>query len=144
MQAIETKFVGPTNHRSARIRVRCQARTMFVSWDHSLGVEGNHDAAARCWQKSLAGAASGSPAAMPTGSGNVYVNVTNDNDRRSSSRIEARRVQIPAYTDRWMMGDRFGELIKITRKNGEKIAHVRLDKSSKIVRVVLADCEIVS
>jgi hypothetical protein len=46
MQAIETKFVGPTNHRSARICVRCQARTMFVSWDHSLGAGGNHDAAA--------------------------------------------------------------------------------------------------
>jgi hypothetical protein len=36
MQAIETKFVGPTNHRSARICVRCQARTMFASLDHSL------------------------------------------------------------------------------------------------------------
>ena len=66
MQAIETKFVGPTNHRSARIRVRCQARTMFVSWDHALGVEGNHDAAAMMLAKSWAGAASGLPAAMPT------------------------------------------------------------------------------
>ena len=24
------------------------------------------------------------------------------------------RVQIPAYTDRWMMGDRYGDLIKVT------------------------------
>ena len=43
-----------------------------------------------------------------------------------------------------MMGDRFGDLIKVTSKNGEEIAHVRLDKSSMVVRVVLADCEIVS
>jgi hypothetical protein len=24
------------------------------------------------------------------------------------------RVQIPAYTDRWMMGDRYGEVVKVT------------------------------
>ena len=76
----------------------------------------------------------------------------------------SQRVQIPAYTDRWMMGDRFGELVKVTRwrscraaagvraalltdaPKGEPIAiaHVKLDKSGKVVRVVLADCEVVS
>lgn len=57
------------------------------------------------------------------------------------------RVQIPAYTDRWMMGDRYGELVKTTRSgvliNNEarvEIAHVKLDKSGKVVRVVLNDC----
>ena len=59
------------------------------------------------------------------------------------------RVQIPAYTDRWMMGDRYGEVIKTTRgkvhKNRwgepEEIAHVKLDKSGKTLRVILADCQ---
>ena len=75
----------------------------------------------------------------------------------------SQRVQIPAYTDRWMMGDRFGELVKITRwrrrssaagvraalltdaPRGEpiEIAHVKLDKSGKTVRVVLADCAVI-
>ena len=70
------------------------------------------------------------------------------------------RLQIPAYTDRWMMGDRFGEIVKVTngkrnaatlgtraalltndRYNGKvKIAHVKLDKSGKTVRVILNDC----
>lgn len=70
------------------------------------------------------------------------------------------RVQIPAYTDHWMRGDRFGNIIKVTRKRkrgvGDKrdwlpaykpfieIAHVLLDKSNKVVRVILADCEVVS
>jgi hypothetical protein len=60
------------------------------------------------------------------------------------------RVQIPAYTDRWMMGDRYGEIDRITRAScghkidGIKIAHVKLDKSGKTVRVILADCEVVS
>jgi hypothetical protein len=68
------------------------------------------------------------------------------------------RVQIPAYTDRWMMGDRYGEVVKTSRygKVGTRarlltgarsvdieIAHVRLDKSGKTVRVILNDCVVV-
>jgi len=64
------------------------------------------------------------------------------------------RVQIPAYTDRWMMGDRYGEIVKITKrwKHREdtpgkvdifEVAHVKLDKSDKVVRVILADCEVI-
>ena len=69
------------------------------------------------------------------------------------------RVQIPAYTDRWMMGDRFGVIVKITRMRPaqavraalltkrphepREIAHVKLDKSGKTVRVILDDCEVV-
>jgi len=51
------------------------------------------------------------------------------------------RVQIPAYTDRWMMGDRYGVIVRITQdRYGKEIAHVRLDKSGFTVRVVLIDC----
>ena len=79
MQAIETKFVRPPNHRSARIRVRCQARTMFVSWDHALGVEGNHDAAAMVLAEKLGWRGKWFGGGNVDGSGNVYVNVANDN-----------------------------------------------------------------
>jgi len=66
--------------------------------------------------------------------------------------IKGTRVQIPAYTDRWMMGDQYGEIVKVTRgkvfKNrwgdDEEIAHVKLDKSGKTLRVILADCTVVS
>ena len=66
------------------------------------------------------------------------------------------RVQIPAYTDRWMMGDRYGDVVKVTkaRKNRQvagdtgyaqrEVAHVKLDKSGKTVRFLLDDCEVVS
>ena len=56
------------------------------------------------------------------------------------------RVQIPAYTDRWMMGDRYGEVIATLLArvpiNGDRpeIAVVRLDKSGKLTRVLLDDC----
>ncbi len=67
------------------------------------------------------------------------------------------RVQIPAYTDRWMMGDRFGDVVKLTRHKEKyagapsqrsrsddyEIAYVRLDKSGKIIRVILSDCTVV-
>ncbi len=53
------------------------------------------------------------------------------------------RVQIPVYTDRWMMGDRYGEIVKHSKrhKTGQLVVHVKLDKSGKVVKVVLADCE---
>jgi hypothetical protein len=59
------------------------------------------------------------------------------------------RVQIPVYTDRWMMGDRYGEIVKVTKSrrrmigsgyNEQDIAHVKLDVSGKTVRVLLNDC----
>ena len=66
------------------------------------------------------------------------------------------RVQIPAYTDRWMMGDRYGEVVKVTKvrkgfRSGAsvsadhkgtyvEVAHVKLDKSGKTVRFAYADC----
>jgi DNA-binding GntR family transcriptional regulator len=75
------------------------------------------------------------------------------------------RVQIPAYTNRWIMGDRYGEIVKtsfktytgtgpnarraryLTGKNHQpsvEVATVKLDKSNKVVKVILADCEVVS
>lgn len=79
MQAIDTKYYGPTNYRCARIRVRCQARTMFVYWDHSLGIEPNHDAAAKTLAEKLDWRGRWFSGALADGSGNVYVRAMNDN-----------------------------------------------------------------
>ena len=46
MQAITTKYIGPTNSRGARVKATCDAGTITISWDHALNTEGNHDAAA--------------------------------------------------------------------------------------------------
>ena len=59
------------------------------------------------------------------------------------------RIEIPAYTDRWMMGDRFGNLVNVTRRRGKpggpvhEIAHVRLDRSGKTKAFLLEDCRVV-
>ena len=52
------------------------------------------------------------------------------------------RVELPAWHDRWMMGDRFGVVLRetVTKKSSTRIAHVLLDKSGRLVRVPLDCC----
>jgi len=47
MQAIVTKFLGPTNTRPSRIKATCQARSITLSWEHAWNPMGNHRAAAQ-------------------------------------------------------------------------------------------------
>lgn len=65
------------------------------------------------------------------------------------------RVQIPAYTDRWMMGDRYGDVLSTKTRAvhipGDRadvlvlreVARVKLDKSGKAIDVILDDCTVV-
>jgi hypothetical protein len=50
---IVTRFLGPTNHRGARVAVsdnyHGDVRRITVSWDHALNPAQNHAAAARAW-----------------------------------------------------------------------------------------------
>lgn len=46
-QAIETRFLGPTNFRGSRIVAKCEAKRMIVSWDDGLDVQANHEAACK-------------------------------------------------------------------------------------------------
>jgi hypothetical protein len=45
-QAIETRYLGPTNFRSGRIKARAWAGSVTVPYDHALSTEDNHRAAA--------------------------------------------------------------------------------------------------
>ena len=47
MQAIRTKFVGPTDFHDARVSATCQAKRITVTWNQTQGVDENHVAAAR-------------------------------------------------------------------------------------------------
>lgn len=46
MQALVTKYLGPTNYRDARVKATAEAGSVTLSWDHALDVTDNHDAAA--------------------------------------------------------------------------------------------------
>jgi len=46
-QAIQTKFLSPTNHRGARISAKCDAGKIVVQWDYSMNPDRNHAHAAK-------------------------------------------------------------------------------------------------
>lgn len=47
VQAITTKFIGPSNTKGARIKAKAAAGSITVDYDHALGIEANHAAAAK-------------------------------------------------------------------------------------------------
>jgi len=47
MQAIRTRYHGPTNVRGSRIIASCEAGRVIMDYNHALNLEGNHAAAAR-------------------------------------------------------------------------------------------------
>jgi hypothetical protein len=77
VQAITTKFLGPTNFRGSRVKAKCQAGSITVSWNDALGVDDNHDTAAQAlaekldWTGEHYGKLVGG--GLPDGTGNCYV-----------------------------------------------------------------------
>jgi hypothetical protein len=53
------------------------------------------------------------------------------------------RVQIPAHTDAWMSGDRYGVVVRSVKRasDGEYVVHVRMDVSGKTRRFIAPDLE---
>lgn len=45
------------------------------------------------------------------------------------------RVQLNPALDRWIRGDRYGEVVKV----GRKYVHVKLDKSGETLRFISTD-----
>jgi hypothetical protein len=72
-QAIETKYLGPTNHRGSRVKATSQAGSITVSWDDALDVNDNHRAAAKALAKKLGWPGHYAEGGKADGSGNVYV-----------------------------------------------------------------------
>lgn len=47
MQAIITKYIGPTNVRGSRVKATAQAGSVTLEWDDALNRDDNHMAAAK-------------------------------------------------------------------------------------------------
>jgi len=56
MQAIITRFIGPTNTRGSRYKASCEAGTLTVSADYELDAEQNHVAVCRALCQQVADA----------------------------------------------------------------------------------------
>ena len=79
MQAIVTKYSGPTNHRGARIKATAhtgQGGSVTVAWDYALDTSANHRAAAVAlveklkWSDHLDLSEGGS---LPAGNGECFI-----------------------------------------------------------------------
>ena len=53
MQAIRTRYHGPTNTRGSRISAQCEAGRIYVSYDHALNGDENRKVAARTLRDKL-------------------------------------------------------------------------------------------
>ena len=53
LQAITTRFIGPTNSRGSRFSATCRAGRVIVSRDYSLNANENHIAAANALREKL-------------------------------------------------------------------------------------------
>ncbi len=80
MQAIETKYLGPTNFRGARIKASAQAGSITIPWDHALNVEGNHDAACKALVRKWGWYGTWIRGARADSRGNVYVCMGRERD----------------------------------------------------------------
>lgn len=72
MQAIATKYIGPTNFRGSRVKASAEAGSVTVSWDHALSIEENHRAAAMALVAKYGWAGNWAGGVLPDGR-HVYV-----------------------------------------------------------------------
>jgi hypothetical protein len=75
MQAIATKYLGPTNSRGARVKATCQAGSVVIAWDDADDVDQNHMNAALALCNKFAWAEDCNLVwgGLPNGEGNAYV-----------------------------------------------------------------------
>jgi hypothetical protein len=82
MDAIVTKFHGPTNHRNSRVSAKWHGHRVSVEWNHDLDTTENHAAAVRelCKVADLPHRLESmtlAPAGLPNGQGYAWANIGN-------------------------------------------------------------------
>lgn len=73
VQAIVTKFFGPTNARGSRIKAKASAGSVTVSYNHSLSPSANHKAAALALAAKMDWKGEWFSGGMPSEDGDVFV-----------------------------------------------------------------------
>ena len=53
MQAIQTKYLGPTNFKGSRVKASAQSGSIILSWDDALNADENHHVAALALMRKL-------------------------------------------------------------------------------------------
>ena len=79
-QSIMTKYLGPTDYKGGRVKATATGgRTVTLSWDYGLGIEGNHVAAAKALATKLDWTERGWIGGGLNEGGFVFVSVPSDN-----------------------------------------------------------------
>lgn len=99
MQAIETKFLGPTNTKGARIKASAQAGSVTIPFDYESWVEHAHDLAAIALITKLARWGVWARGSQADGTGSVYVCISRSRDIRTCALI--RRIMWSFYLRGW-------------------------------------------
>jgi hypothetical protein len=91
MQAIQTRYIGPTNHRGARIRVFSAGfpRGITVPWKDELGISDNHRAAVEAFLRRHEWWGVWIGGGMPDQRGDVYVCAGRDYNGSDTARLTA-------------------------------------------------------
>lgn len=74
-QAIETRYLGPTNTKGGRIKATAWAGSVTIGYDHALSTEGAHKAAADALIAKLGWTGAFAQGGNAKGTGYVFVNV---------------------------------------------------------------------
>lgn len=84
MQAIQTKFLGPTNTRDSRVKAYSEAfpRGVTVEWNHALSSEENHDRAATAFVTAHEWYGTWVRGGSVDGRGSVYVCLKREHETR--------------------------------------------------------------
>ena len=74
-QAIETRYLGPTNTKGGRIKATAWAGSVTVPYDHALNADANHRAAQLALRHKLGWQGKFAQGGNVKGDGYVFVNV---------------------------------------------------------------------
>lgn len=78
-QAIETRYLGPTNTKGGRIKATAAAGSVTIGYDHALNTEGAHKAAALTLIDKMGWTGTFAQGGNAKGNGYVFVNVEGTN-----------------------------------------------------------------
>lgn len=73
LQAITTKFLGPTDTRGSRVKATAGAGSITVGWDYALNSRENHAAAAQALARKMEWTGAWVSGGLPDGKGDVFV-----------------------------------------------------------------------
>lgn len=105
MQAIQTKYLNPTDARGSRVRAWCQAGSLTLPWDFALDAPTNHDVAASLLAEQLGWLDNCDieGGGLPDGRCNAYVLIPRANPYRAdnAARLAAGLTRAREYAKRY-------------------------------------------